>query len=134
MYEIFGKAIIKELNKNSDELGTAKTIIQKAKEEFALDRKRRTSHGADAYKIPYSDPSIFAKALSTFTSNINKTAIKRKFPGMGAVMAPGYNIIQVHRIGGQNYRYDDLYRIEADEGISVDEYLQRDPPLPCFLY
>lgn len=126
LYEIFGKAIIKELNKNSDELGTAKTIIQKAKEEFALDKKRRTSHGADAYKIPYSDPSIFAKALSTFTSNINKTAIKRKFPGMGAVMAPGYNIIQVHRIGGQNYRYDDLYRIAADEGISVDEYLQRE--------
>lgn len=124
IYEIVGKAIIKELNKDGDELGTAKTIIEKAKAEFALDRKNNNSHGTDVYKIPYSDPSIFGKTLSSFTSNINKTAIKRKFPGMGAVMAPAYNIVQQFRIGGTNYKYDDIYRIASEQGMTPDEYLQ----------
>ena len=124
IYEIVGKAIIKELNKDGDELGTAKTIIEKAKAEFALDRKNNNSHGTDEYKIPYSDPSIFAKTLSSFTSNINKIAIKRKFPGMGAVMAPAYNIVQQFRIGGTNYKYDDIYRIASEQGMTADEYLQ----------
>lgn len=123
IYEIVGKAIIKELNKDGDELGTAKTIIQKAKEEFALDRKNNNSHGTDDYHIPFSDPSIFGKSLSSFTSNINKTAIKRKFPGMGAVMAPAYNIIQTFRIGGQSMMYDDLYNAASAQGMTVNDYL-----------
>ena len=42
--------------------------------------------------------------LSTFPSSMNKTAIKRKFPGMAAVMVPAYNIVQQFRIGGVNYK------------------------------
>ena len=126
IYEIVGKAIIKELNKDGNELGTAKTIVEKAKVEFALDKKNNNSHGTDEYKIPFSDPSIFGKALSTFTSSINKTAIKRKFPGMGAVMAPGYNIVQQFRIGGANYKYDDIYRLASNEGLTPEQWLQNE--------
>ena len=39
-------------------------------------------------------------------------------------MAPAYNIVQQFRIGGTNYKYDDIYRIASEQGMTPDEYLQ----------
>lgn len=120
IYEIVGTYIIKELNKDGKNLGLSQSIVAKVKEEFA---KRRKNHSEDPFKIPFSDPSIFGKALAGFTSAINSTAIKRKFPGMGAVMAPAYNMMMNFNIKGLDMSYDDIYKLAAEQGQTPREYL-----------
>lgn len=120
IYEIVARHIVKELKKDGKNLGMSQGIVTKVNEELA---KRRKNHIEDEFKIPFSDPSIFSKALAGFTSAINSTAIKRKFPGMGAVMAPAYNIMMNFNINGLDMSYDDIYRMAAEQGQTPREYL-----------
>ena len=113
IYEIVARSIVKELKKDGKNLGMSQSIVTKVNEELA---KRRKNHSEDEFKIPFSDPSIFSKALAGFTSAINSTAIKRKFPGMGAVMAPAYNIMMNFNINGLDMSYDDIYKLAAEQG------------------
>lgn len=114
IYEIVGQMIVRELLKDGKNLGLSQSIVAKVKEEFG----KRLSNQADAkFHMPFSDPSIFSKALASFTSSINKTAIKRKFPGMGAVMVPAYDKTMNFNIDGLDMSYDDVYKMAADAGF-----------------
>lgn len=131
IYEIVGQMIVRELLKDGKNLGLSQSIVAKVKEEFA----KKLKNQADAeFHMPFSDPSIFSKALASFTSSINKTAIKRKFPGMGAVMVPAYDktmnfnidgldpeIDNLNEIIGRDMSYDDLYKIAADRGFFYND-------------
>jgi hypothetical protein len=48
--------------------------------------------------------------LSTFVSIINGKSIKRKYPGQGTVMVPGYNISQIWEFDDKTYQYEDLVK------------------------
>jgi hypothetical protein len=48
-------------------------------------------------KIPFSDTSVLSSVVGSITSNINKTAIKRKYSGLAAVLVPAYDIIKVYK-------------------------------------
>jgi len=134
MYELIGKELIKSIRKDDNKVGLSQSIIDVIRNEF---RQFRKNHDSDEYKIPFSDSSLQAISLSTFTSTINTTAIKKKHPGIGAVLIPGYNVFQNFRLNGEVLSYDDLYEIASQEGITPEEYLNRrqleiesQPPLP----
>jgi len=40
--------------------------------------------------------------VKTVTSKINKTAIKRRYAGTGAVMVPAYNLIKIYKMRDHN--------------------------------
>jgi hypothetical protein len=61
------------------------------------------NHENDSVKIPFSDPNIYSDFCSILASVINKSSIKRKHPGSGCVMAPGYNVITYFEIGDKKY-------------------------------
>lgn len=114
IYEIVGQMIVRELLKDGKNLGLSQSIVAKVKEEFG---KRLPNQANAKFHMPFSDPSIFSKALASFTSSINKTAIKRKFPGMGAVMVPAYDKTMNFNIDGLDMSYDDVYKMAADAGF-----------------
>lgn len=128
IYEIVARQMVKELTKDGKNLGLSQSIVAKVKEQLG---KRNKNHAEDEFKIPFSDPSIFSKALSSFTSAINKKAVKRKFFGMGAVMAPCYNIMMNFNIPFTDNNgtrildmsYDDIYKAAANKGLTPREYL-----------
>lgn len=123
IYEIVGTYIIKELKNDGKDLGLAQTLVAKVKAEFA---KRNKNHIDDEFKIPFSDPSIFGMALSAFTSAINKSAIKRKFPGLAAVMVPAYDMIQNFvSPDGKTYGYDAIRKRALIGGDTVEGYLTK---------
>lgn len=122
VYEIIGKAIVDAYKKDPGKMKLAQSILKRIDAEF---KKRNLDHIDDLYKIPFSDPSLFSTTISTISSYMNSNAIKRKYTGMGAVMVPGYNIIQFIRVNGENKSFDDIYNEAADLGLTVDQYLQR---------
>jgi hypothetical protein len=121
MYEAIGKELIRGIREDDNKIGLSKSIIDIIRKEF---REFRSSHDEDEYKIPFSDSNLQAISLSTFTSGINSKAIKKKHPGIGAVMVPGFNIIQNININGETYSYDDIYDMAAARNMTPKEYLQ----------
>jgi hypothetical protein len=63
------------------------------------------NHLRDAIKIPFSDPNIYSQLLPTFVSVINSKSVKRKYPGSGCVMVPGYGTIQLYTIDGIPHQF-----------------------------
>jgi hypothetical protein len=51
--------------------------------------------------------------IKTVTSKINKSAIKRKYAGMGAVMVPAYNLIKVYKMKNAEGKFIDTLQGRA---------------------
>lgn len=114
IYDIVGRTIMNNLSKNKGQAGLANAIIESIKQEFNLN----TDHELDNFKIPFSDPNIYSTILATFVSVINKKSIKRQYPGLGAVMVPGYNLSMIYDIDGKTYQYEDLLKIAISQGFT----------------
>jgi hypothetical protein len=54
-----------------------------------------------------SNNDIMNDIVKTVTSRINKTAIKRRYAGMGAVMVPAYNLIKVYKSRNKEGKFVD---------------------------
>lgn len=128
LYDIVGKTIINNFKMDSSKAELASEIIMQIANEFGV---KNLDHFEDSLKIPFSDSNIYSNILSTFVSNINKKSIKRKYPGSGMVMIPGYNIMQTYKVGGRDYQFTDLLRLarlQANELSNSDnkynEYVQ----------
>lgn len=104
IYDVIGRTMIAHFSQNKGMAGLADAIISKISEKFNLN----TDHVSDVFKIPFSDPNIYSQILSTFVSAINNKAIKRKYPGLGTVMVPGYNMSMIYEIDGKKYIYEDI--------------------------
>lgn len=127
LYDVVGRTMINNFKKDPDKAELASEIIQKISETFNLN----SNHVKDEFLIPFSDPNIYSNILPTFVSTINNKSIKRKYPGSGCVMVPGFRIIQNFKVGGKNYQFNDLLvrareenqrRIDAGEEPLVKEY------------
>lgn len=114
MYDIIGRTIINNLAGNRGEAGLAESIIENIKKGFNLN----TDHGLDEVKIPFSDPNIYSKILSTFVSIINKKSIKRQYPGQGTVMVPGYDLSMIYDLDGKTYQFEDLLNMAVAAGYT----------------
>lgn len=104
LYEVIGRTIIDGIS--SDTAGLTSSILQNIKKEFNL----QADHTFDRLKIPFSDPNIYSQILPTFISIINKKSIKRKYPGSGTVMVPGYDLSMIYDINGETYQYEDILK------------------------
>ncbi len=103
LYDVVGRAIINNF-KNNNESSLAEDVIKLVKKHF----DKSLQHSLDEYKIPFSDPGIFQGIIPVFASQINNKSVKRKYPGSGYVMCPGYNSRQLFVIDGYNYQFNDI--------------------------
>lgn len=92
LYKIVGKLIVQ--SKSNNDMDLTERIKQEIRQEFKTNRDSASSE----LKIPFSDPSIYTQFITNITSVINAKSIKRKHPGSGYVMAPGYNVIQYFQL------------------------------------
>lgn len=104
LYDVIGKTVINNYKLDPNKADLAAEIITEIANKFNLN----DNHFLDELKIPFSDPNIYSNIIPTFVSIINKKSIKRKYPGSGCVMVPGYGIIQTYKINGRNYQFMDL--------------------------
>lgn len=106
LYDILGRALINNYKQDEDRTDLAAPIIAEIKKKFNLSE----DHSLDAFKIPFSDSNLYGQTISTFVSNINSKSIKRKYPGSGCVMVPGYDIIQTYKYNGKIKQFDDVLK------------------------
>ena len=88
LYKIVGKLIVQ--SKSNNDMDLTERLKSEIKDAFKIEKDDITSE----LKIPFSDPSIYSQFITNISSVINKKSIKRKHPGSGFVMAPGYNVVQ----------------------------------------
>lgn len=110
LYDILGRTLINNYKQNENRTDLAAPIIAEIKRKFNLSE----DHSLDSFKIPFSDSNLYGQVISTFVSNINSKSIKRKYPGSGCVMVPGYNIIQTYKYNEKIKQFDDVLK-EARE-------------------
>lgn len=105
LYDVIARTIINNFKIDPERVDLAQSILTNIAQELNI----HDNHKLDPLKIPLSDNTIYGQILSSFVSSINRKAIKRKYPGSGCVMVPGYHIIQTYNIGdGQSYMFDDI--------------------------
>lgn len=88
LYKVVGKLIVQ--SKSNSDMDLTEKLKQEINKEFKVNKDNSSS----GLKIPFSDPSIYTQFITNITSVINSKSIKRKHPGSGYVMAPGYNVVQ----------------------------------------
>ena len=118
LYDIIGRTIINNISTARGQAGLAESIIGQIKRKFNL----TNSHNFDDLKIPFSDANIYSNILSTFASIITNKSIRKKYPGLGAVLSPGFNIMMVYDIDGRQYQYKDLVK---EATIHYTQYKKR---------
>ena len=109
LYDIIGRTIINNISTSRGQAGLADSIIYQIKKRFNLSN----AHALDDLKIPFSDSNIYSSILSTYASIITNKSIREKYPGLGAVLSPGYNIMMVYDIDGKVYQYKDLVKVAS---------------------
>ena len=94
LYEVVGKAFLNSFNNTSqDRADLADRLVYNLKKQLG-DKLSLTE--AQVY-IPFSDNTVLSKAIAAITSQINKTAIKRRYSGIAAVMIPAYDFIKIYK-------------------------------------
>ena len=106
LYNIIGKTIIDNYRETEGRIDLTGPIFNRIKKTFKLGNIHK-----DDLLIPFSDNSIYKKAISSFISNFTNKSIKRKYPGTGCVMVPGYGIIQTYKFDGYSYQFQDVLRL-----------------------
>ena len=119
IYDIIGRAVINNYKPNNERMDLATPIIKEIKAKF----NNCEDHALDELKIAFSDSNLFSSVISTFMSNINKKSIKRKYPGSGCVMVPGYGIIQLFKVNGNAYQYSDLI-VRANKANKKEHFFE----------
>lgn len=105
LYDAVGRIILtKDAIKDKESLeGIIKEAVQTVFEKYK-------NHDEDPEKIPFSDSNIYSGFIASLASTINKDSIKRKHPGSGCVMAPGYNIVTYFEIGNRKYSHQEMLK------------------------
>ena len=123
LYDAIGRIVLMERSIKDRESLTG--IISEAVLKIFNKNK---NHSDDDVKIPFSDPNIYSEFISGLASTITKASIKRKHPGSGCVMAPGYNMITYFEIGDQKYTHKDILKKARTNFISeLREVLKQSP-------
>lgn len=103
LYDAIGRIVMMERSIKDKE--SLEGIIWEAVQKVFNKHK---DHTEDSVKIPFSDSNIYSDFVATLGSAITKASIKRKHPGSGCVMAPGYNVITYFEVGDKKYSQRDM--------------------------
>lgn len=110
LYDSIGRIVLVERSIKDRESLTG-IIMEAVTKVF----NKNKDHNDDPTKIPFSDSNIYNEFISTLASTITKASIKRKHPGSGCVMVPGYNMITYFEIGDQKYSHRDILKKARQE-------------------
>ena len=105
LYDAIGRIVLMERS-IKDKESLTNIITEAVKKIF----DKYKDHTEDNLKLPYSDSNIYSEFISSLASSITKASIKRKHPGSGCVMAPGYNMITYFEIGDKKYSHSDMLK------------------------
>lgn len=128
LYDSIGRIIL--LNQSIKDRESLTNIIMGAVQSVF---NKYSDHTHDEVKIPFSDPNIYSEFISTLASTITKQSIKRKHPGSGCVMVPGYNMIQYFEVPNPDGTFqklmstDIIKRARADYRSQLTAFLQKQP-------
>lgn len=123
LYDAIGRIVLMERSIKDKESLTG--IISEAVLKIFNKNK---NHSDDDVKLPFSDSNIYSEFTSGLASAITKASIKRKHPGSGCVMAPGYNMITYFEIGDQKYTHKDILKKARTNFISeLREVVKQSP-------
>lgn len=111
LYDIIARTLIKGVKTREDQANLTDEILRAIEKRF----NKNINHLQDIFKVPFSDSNIYSQILPTMVSIINKKSIKRKYPGSGCVMVPGFNVIQYFNIKGNRYTFNDLVSIAIQD-------------------
>lgn len=62
----------------------------------------------DTVLLPISDRKFYSTFVKEIISDLNKSSIRRKYAGLGGVLNPSSNIMQLYESGGKSYLWGDL--------------------------
>ena len=62
------------------------------------------------YILPLSNPNFYQTLTKQIFQDLNRSALKRKYMGLGGVVNPTSNVLQIYTIGEKQYLKDDLIR------------------------
>ena len=111
IYNIVGKSFLKSFDdSSSNKASLAEAIVYNMKKELG---KYLKISEADV-KLPFSDNNLLGAVISSVTSMINKTAIKRKYPGIASVLIPSHGAIQIYKANGIDYTYGQAQLSKVD--------------------
>lgn len=123
LYDAIGRIVFMDRSIKDKE-----TLENMIKEAVVKVFNKNKNHGDDSVKMPFSDSNIYTDFVSTLASSITKASIKRKHPGSGCVMAPGYNIVTYFEVGDRKYSHSDiLKRARADLINELREIVKTSP-------
>ena len=117
IYDIVGRAMITNYRPIEGRTDLSQSIMSELKRTFNFTE----DHSDDAFWLPLSDSNIYQQAVIEFISQINKKSIKRKYPGSGCVMVPGYNTMMTYKYDGKIAMFQDVFNEARSSAQSFDE-------------
>ena len=73
------------------------------------------SDKANTTILPISDRRFYKLFIKQILGDLNKSSIRRRYTGLGGILNPASNIMQMYEINGKNYLYSDLLREAKDK-------------------
>lgn len=107
---LISEKLVKALSK-SDPMASTVSFI----DMFAQDIE-----GELQYLLPLSDEIFYNEFVKEILTNLNKSAIRRRYSGLGGVLNPASNIMQLYKVGSKWMLYPELLR-------NALNYLQKIP-------
>jgi hypothetical protein len=83
-------------------------------------------------RLPLSMPAVLSKLAPAINSELTKEFIRRSYPGVAAVNAPSYNMIETYKFGDFVYDYTSFCR-ELYQDIVSKKYAEIYAPYIDFL-
>lgn len=114
----FAEEVSKQIEKDlqtSRSISIAESIINKLKQ----------TAGDSNIVLPFSNNNFFKLLAANILSDLNRLALKRKYSGVGGIVNPSSNVMQLYRLDGQPFLYNDLIN-KAMEWTENTEYVNLD--------
>ena len=113
VYDILARSMIKAFGTNDKEtIGLAQTFVALAENSLRNNNLE--------YVIPFSAATINGSFVSTVSSNLTKSGIRRKYAGVASTQVPGHDMIQYYQIGDSSMNYDEFLTHCIELGIRHD--------------
>lgn len=93
--EYFSKKLIDELAKDRDAQGI----------EYFIDM---FADQMDTVQLPISNRILYRPFVKMILTDLNKSALIRRYTGLGGVLNPASNIMQIYEVRGKKYLFQDL--------------------------
>ena len=113
---ILGKALVRVFsNREGQEISLASAYLDSIKDELY-----NSKLSAELIpNIPFDDNNILGMFETSFANGFNRDIIKRKFPGMAAVLNPSQDIFTLYDYNGQVITSADFMKLGAKEQIQT---------------